>query len=268
MNIFFEKYNTPHDAFPFDKVKLDDYEPAMRRGMDIENDEMDRLMNNPEPPTFANTIEAMERSGELLGEVTEIFFNLTSAETNDAMDELAEKMSPILSDHANNIMLNPKLFERVKAVYEQDKRTPLPLSLEERRLLDDTYLGFVRSGADLPQDKRDRLKEIDNEMSRLDLQFSQNKLKEINAFTLHITDEADLAGLPPTAIDAARQAAKDKKKDGWVITLHAPQQPTRTATAIVDGIQHHLHPQRAARQPRHSAPHRRPEPRAGTDSGL
>ena len=222
MNIFFEKYNTLHDAFPFDKVKLDDYEPAMRRGMDIENDEMHRLMNNPEPPTFANTIEAMERSGELLGEVTEIFFNLTSAETNDAMDELAEKMSPILSDHANNIMLNPKLFERVKAVYQQDKRTPLPLSVEERRLLDDTYLGFVRSGADLPQDKRDRLKEIDNEMSRLNLQFSQNKLKEINAFTLHITDEADLAGLPPTAIDAARQAAKDKKKDGWIITLHAP----------------------------------------------
>lgn len=243
MNVFFEKYNTPHEAFPFDRVKLEDYEPAMRRGMDEENKEMERLMNNPEPPTFSNTIEAMERSGELLGEVTEIFFNLTSAETNDDMDELAEKMSPILSDHANNIMLNPKLFERVKAVYEQYKQAgylensessensensksspaPLPpLSTEQRQLLNDTYLGFVRSGADLPQDKRDRLKEIGNEMSRLDVQFSQNKLKEINAFTLHITDPADLDGLPATAIDAARQAAKEKKKNGWIITLHSP----------------------------------------------
>ncbi len=240
MNIFFEKYNTPHQAFPFDRVKLEDYEPAMRRGMDEENKEMERLINNPEPPTFSNTIEAMERSGELLGEVTEIFFNLTSAETNDEMDELAEKMSPILSDHANNIMLNPKLFQRVEAVYEQYKRDgchenpdysetsgnpvtpPPPLSIEERQLLNDTYLGFVRSGANLPQDKRDRLKEIGNAMSRLDIQFSQNKLKEINAFTLHITDPADLDGLPATAIDAARQAAKDKKKDGWLITLHHP----------------------------------------------
>ena len=249
MNIFFQKYNTPHNAFPFDKLKLEDYEPAMKRGMESELKEMKQLIDNPEAPTFHNTIEAMERSGELLGEVTEIFFNLTSAETNDAMDELAEKMSPILSDHANTIMHNPKLFERVKAVYQQYKKAGLleksecdekserdeksecdeksstslpPLSVEERQLLNDTYLGFVRSGADLPKDKRDRLKAIDNEMSRLDQQFSQNKLKEINAFQLHITDPADLAGLPQTAIEAARQAAKDKKKDGWIITLHSP----------------------------------------------
>ena len=116
MNIFLEKYNTPHDAFPFDKVRLEDYEPAMRLGMDQENEEIARIANNPEPPTFENTVEAMEQAGELLGKVTEIFFNLVSAETNDEMEELAEKMSPILSDHANDIMFNKKLAERVKLV--------------------------------------------------------------------------------------------------------------------------------------------------------
>ncbi len=220
----------------FDKIKLEDYEPAMRRGMEIENEEMARIANNPEAPTFENTIEAMEQSGEVLGEVTEVFFNLISAETNDEMDELADKMSPILSDHANDIMFNPKLAQRVKKVWEKASPPALPskggsqeravsgerLTVEQQQLLRDTYLGFVRSGAYLPEDKQQRLKEIGNEMSKLDLQFSQNKLKEINAFTLHITDEADLAGLPESAIEAARIAAKEKNICGWVITLHSP----------------------------------------------
>ena len=236
MNIFLEPYNSSFDAIPFDKIKLEDYEPAMRRGMEIENEEMARIANNPEAPTFENTIEAMEQSGELLGEVTEVFFNLISAETNDEMDELADKMSPILSDHANDIMFNPKLAQRVKKVWEKASPPALPskggsqeravsgerLTVEQQQLLRDTYLGFVRSGAYLPEDKQQRLKEIGNEMSKLDLQFSQNKLKEINAFTLHITDEADLAGLPESAIEAARIAAKEKNICGWVITLHSP----------------------------------------------
>lgn len=225
MNIFFEKYNTPHDAFPFDKVLLEDYEPAMRRGMELENEEIARIADNSEPPTFENTIEAMEQAGELLGRVTEIFFNLVSAETNDEMEELAEKMSPILSDHANDIMFNAKLAERVRLVMAEDKGLTADgkeLTIEQKELLRDTYLGFVRSGAYLPKQKQQRLKAIGNEMSKLDLQFSQNKLKEINDFVLHITDEADLDGLPESAIEAARIAAKEKKMDGWVITLHSP----------------------------------------------
>jgi len=243
-----KSYDTPFGAIPFDKIQLEDYEPAMRRGMEIENEEIARIANNPDAPTFENTIEAMERAGRLLGEVTEVFFNLISAETNDEMDELADKMSPILSDHANDIMFNPKLAQRVKEVWE---KRPLPppspkregangqwsmvngLTVEQEELLRDTYLGFVRSGAYLPKEKQQRLKQIGNEMSKLDLQFSQNKLKEINAFALHITDEADLAGLPDSAIEAARIAAKEAspqpspegkgdKRGSWVITLHSP----------------------------------------------
>ncbi|MBO4565583.1 MAG: M3 family metallopeptidase [Bacteroidaceae bacterium] len=197
----------------------------MRRGMELENEEIARIADNPEPPTFENTIEAMEQAGELLGQVTEIFFNLVSAETNDEMEELAEKMSPVLSDHANDIMFNAKLAERVREVKMTVDSLALKdnkLTIEQKELLRDTYLGFVRSGAYLPKQKQQRLKAIGNEMSKLDLQFSQNKLKEINDFVLHITDEADLDGLPESAIDAARIAAKEKKMKGWVITLHSP----------------------------------------------
>ena len=226
MNVFQKKYNTPFDAIPFDRIRLMDYEPALRKGMEIENEEMARIADNLEAPTFENTIEAMEQAGELLGEVSEVLFNLVSAETNDELDELAEKMSPILSDHANDIMFNPKLAQRVKEVYESQgkgqRANGKELTTEQQQLLRDTYLGFVRSGSYLPKDKQKRLKQIGNEMSKLDLRFSQNKLKEINAFTLHITDEADLAGLPDSAIEAASIAAKEKKKDGWVITLHSP----------------------------------------------
>lgn len=227
-NIFFEKYNTPHNAFPFDKLKMEDYEPAMRHGMEIEKEEMERLVSNLERPTFENTIEAMETAGELLGEVSGIFFNLTSADTNDEMDALAEKMSPILSDHANDIMFDPRLSQRVKEVYDwyhdpAEGNTRLSkLTTEQKELLKSTYLGFERSGAYLDKEKQDRLRAIDNEMSKLDLQFSQNKLKEINAFTLHITDKEDLAGLPESAVDAARLVAKEKGKDGWIITLKSP----------------------------------------------
>lgn len=219
MNPFLAKYDTLHEAFPFNLVALSDYEEAMMLGMKEELKEMDAIINNPEAPTFENTIVAMERSGELLGKVTEIFFNLNEANTSDEMDEMAERLSPILSDHANTIMFNPKLFERVKAVYESH---PEGLSLEDKQLLDDTYKGFIRSGANLPKEKQDRLKEIGNEMSKLDIKFSQNKLKDTNAFCLHITDESDLEGLPESAVSAARQTAKDKKKAGWIFTLQGP----------------------------------------------
>lgn len=216
----------PHGTFPFHLVTLKDYEDAMNYGMKVEKDEMEQLLSNPETPTFENTIVALEQSGDLLGQTTEVFFNLTSAETNDEMDDLSEKMSPILSDHSTSICFDPRLFKRVKAVYnyyhKEHSELYAKMSVEDKRLLDDTYDGLVRSGADLDDKKKARLTEISNEMSLLDIQFSQNKLKEINSFSLHITDEKDLEGLPESAIDAARQAAKDKKKDGWIITLKSP----------------------------------------------
>lgn len=216
----------PHGTFPFHLVTLKDYEDAMKRGMEVEKAEMEKLLSNPDTPNFENTIVALEQSGDLLGQTTDVFFNLTSAETNDEMDELAEKMSPILSNHSTSICFDPRLFERVKTVYDyyhnEHKEEYDALDIEDRRLLDDTYEGLVRSGAALNDAKKARLTEISNEMSLLDLKFSQNKLKEINSFTLHITDEADLEGLPESAVDAARQEAKDKKKEGWIITLKSP----------------------------------------------
>ena len=222
----FNTQDFPHGTFPFHLVTLKDYEDAMNYGMEVEKEEMEEILSNPETPTFENTIVALEQSGDLLGQVSDVFFNLTSAETNDSMDELAEKMSPILSDHATTLCFDPRLFKRVEAVYNFYHKEHLDkyeqLSVEDKRLLDDTYDGLIRSGANLDEEKKARLKDISNEMSLLDLQFSQNKLKEINAFELHITDEADLKGLPATAIDAARQTAKDKNKEGWIITLKAP----------------------------------------------
>jgi len=222
----FNTQDFPHGTFPFHLVTLKDYEDAMNYGMQVEKEEMEEILSNPETPTFENTIVALEQSGDLLGEVSDVFFNLTSAETNDEMDELAEKMSPILSDHSTSLCFDPRLFKRVETVYNfYHKDHPEKyeqMSVEDKRLLDDTYDGLIRSGANLDENKKARLKEISNEMSLLDLQFSQNKLKEINAFELHITNEADLKGLPATAIDAARQTAKEKNKDGWIITLKAP----------------------------------------------
>lgn len=219
MNPFFEKYT----YIPFDKLKETDFEPAMMKGIEDEDREIEAIINNPDVPTFENTIEAMEETGELLGKVTEVFFNLLSAETTDFMDELAQKMSPILSEHSNNITLNEKLFERVKAVYEDHAADRFArLNTEQQTLLKNTYDGFVRNGANLPDDKKEELRRLSAELGVLSLQFSQNKLKDTNDFILHITDEADLAGLPESAIDLGKQTAKEKEMEGWVFTLQAP----------------------------------------------
>ncbi len=224
-NIFIDNYNTPHHTFPFDRIRLEDYEPAMLEGIRIENEEVERIVNNPEPPTFKNTICAMENTGELLERVTTVFFNLHSAETNDQMEALAQKMSPVLSEHSNDISLNPKLFQRVKTVYDyyhSDETKLQELTPEAQMLLHKTYDGFVRNGANLDEQQKEDYRKTTTELSQLTLQFSQNKLAEINAFTLHITDEKDLDGLQPTAIEAARLCAKEKGLDGWVFTLNAP----------------------------------------------
>ena len=224
MNPFFLPYNTPHDTAPFDRIRLEDFEEAMLEGIRREDEQIEKLINNPEKPTFDNTIINVddEKDGEnyydLLSRVSTVFFNLLSAETNDEMDALAQKMSPILTKHANDIRLNEKLFERIKYVHRHHRK----LTPEEKMLLDNCYDGFVRSGALLDAAGKERLRQLTEEASMLGLQFSQNLLKENKAFTLHITDEAQLDGLPETAREAAALAAKEQEKEGWVFTLDFP----------------------------------------------
>ena len=224
LNPFFEKYNTPHDTVPFDRIRLEDYEEAFMEGIRRDDEQIEKIINNPAKPTFDNTIISVddEKDGEgyydLLGRVSTVFFNLLSAETNDDMDALAQKMSPILTKHANDIRLNEKLFERIKYVHQHHRK----LTLEEKMLLDNCYDGFVRSGALLDAAGKERLRQLTEEASILSLQFSQNLLKENKAFTLHITDEAQLDGLPDSAREAAALAAKEQDKEGWVFTLDTP----------------------------------------------
>lgn len=222
-NPFYNKnYNTPHNTAPFQKILLEDYEPAMMEGIRQDEAFIQSIIDKQESPTFDNTL-AVTSPDDMLERVTKVFFNLISAETNDEMDALAQKMAPILTEHANNIMFNKRYFQRVKTVWERyqagKERTLTP---EEQMLLEKAYEGFIRSGAALDDEHQARLREINNEMSLLSLQFSQNNLKETNAYELHITDEADLSGLPESARDAAALAAKERDKEGWVFTLHAP----------------------------------------------
>jgi len=223
-NPFFFPYDTPHDVAPFDRIRLEDYEEAFMEGIRREDEQIDKLINDPRKPTFDNTIISIddEKDSEgyydLLSRVSSVFFNLLSAETNDEMDALAQKLSPILTKHANDIRLNERLFERIKYVHHHHRR----LTPEEKMLLDKCYDGFVRSGALLDSAGKERLRQLTEEASMLGLQFSQNLLKENKAFTLHITDEAQLDGLPDTAREAAALAAKERELEGWVFTLDFP----------------------------------------------
>ncbi len=221
-NPFFEPYDTPHGTPPFDRIRLEDFEEAFMEGIRRDNEQIDRIVNNPAKPTFDNTIvdkeDLTEDYYDLLERVSTVFFNLLSAETNDEMDALAQKLQPILTQHANDVRLNPKLFERVKYVHLHHRR----LTPEEKMLLDNCYDGFVRSGALLDDEGKERLRLLTEEASMLSLQFQQNLLKEHKAFTLHITDPAQLEGLPQTAIDAAAQEAQQRDMEGWVFTLDSP----------------------------------------------
>jgi len=219
-NPFFEKYNTPHQTVPFDKIKNEHYEPAMLEGIKLHEAEIEAIINNPETPTFANTIVAYEKSGKFLDRVTTVFGNLRSAETNDDLQKIAQKMIPLLSEHSNNISLNEKLFQRVKAVYKQ--KSKLSLTIEQAKLLDDIYDGFVRRGANLQGEARNKYRELSKKLSTLTLQFGENNLKETNNFQLVLTQKEQLAGLPEGIVEAAAQTAREKGVEGWVITLHAP----------------------------------------------
>ena len=222
-NPFFEPYNTPHDTVPFDRIALDDYEEAFMEGIRRDDEEIEKTVNNPEEPTFENTIVRIDNEKgnhyyDLLDRVSNVFSCMLSAETSDELDELAQKMSPILTKHSNDVRLNKRLFERIKYVYEHHRE----LTPEEKMLLDNCYDGFVRSGALLNDEDKERLRTLTEEASMLSLQFSQNLLKENKAFKLHITDKAQLDGLPDTAIEAAAQNAAEENEEGWIFTLDYP----------------------------------------------
>ena len=218
-NPFLTAYHTPFETIPFHLIKTEHFEPAIEEGMKVHNQEVDAIIHCPDEPTFHNTIVALEKSGSLLDRVSTVFGNLLSAETSDELEAIAERVMPRLSEHSNNISLNEKLFARIKQVYDEtDKEALTP---EERMLLQNTYNGFIRSGANLAPEQKERFRQLSAELSVLTLKFSQNNLKETNRYELLLTPE-QTDGLPQSALDAYAQAAKDKNKDGYLVTLHAP----------------------------------------------
>ena len=218
-NPFLSEYHTPHQTVPFHLIRTEHFEPAILQGMEEHDREIADIIANPDEPTFENTIEALELSGERLDRVTTVFGNLLSAETNDDMQAIAERIMPKLSEHSNNITLNEKLFARIKHVYQHTDKDSL--SNEQQMLLQNTYDGFIRSGANLTDEQKERFRQISAEMSVLTLNFSQNNLKETNAYELQL-DESQLGGLPESTLEAYAQTAREKGKEGHIVTLHAP----------------------------------------------
>ena len=219
-NPFFETYSTPHGTTPFDKIKTGDYMPAIHEGIRSLNAEIDAIFHNPEVPTFSNTVLSYEKSGELLHNVNTVFGNLLSAETNDELQELAKEIMPMMSEHENNISLNEDLFARIKTVY--DRRGKEELNPEQTKLLEDIYNGFVRNGANLQGEAKEKYRTLCKELSLLTLQFGENNLKETNDYRLILTEESQLSGLPESAVEAAAEAAGEEGAEGWVFTLQAP----------------------------------------------
>ena len=219
-NPFFEKYNTPHETVPFDKIKVEHFEPAILEGMKEQNVEIDQIINNTDAPNFDNTILALEVSGDLLSRVMRAFSCLQGAETNDDLLALAQKMAPALNAHSNNIQLNEVLFDRVKSVYNQ--RAELNLNIEQNRLLEKTFKNFARSGANLSKEDQQTYRQLSEKLNLLSLKYSQNNLKETNEYVLSITSPEELIGLPEDVVAAALETAKEKGLEGWAFTLHAP----------------------------------------------
>jgi peptidyl-dipeptidase Dcp len=220
-NPFFEEWKTPFGVPPFDQIKDEHFMPAFKRGMETEIREIDAIVNNTEAPTFENTLVAMEKTGELLNKVSRVFFHLNGADTSDTRQAIANDVTPLLSKHNNSISLNEKLFQRVKAVHEHKDK--LNLNLEQKKLLEETYKGFVRSGANLKPEEKERVKKINEELSVLGLKFRNNLLAETNGFKMYIEKEEDLAGLPQPVKNAAAAAAeRDGQKGKWLFTPHRP----------------------------------------------
>ncbi|MEZ4858260.1 MAG: M3 family metallopeptidase [Flavobacteriaceae bacterium] len=210
----------PFNTAPFSEIKNEHFLPAITKLIEKSKEEINAIVENTEAPNFKNTVEALEQTGSLLDRVTSIFFNLNSAETNDEIQKIAQQISPLLTDFKNDLLLNEALFKKVKKVFDQ--KQSLLLNPEEQMLLEKQYKGFSRNGANLSEEKKIQLRKIDNELSKLSLTFGENVLAETNAYEMHITHEADLAGLPEGVKEAAAQTAAEKGKEGWVITLDYP----------------------------------------------
>jgi len=213
-------FKTPHQTAPFDKIQNEHYLSAFEESIKQGEADVEAIKNNPEAPTFENTIVALDHVGRLLGRTAGIFFNLLSSETNDEMQNIAQQVSPMLTKFQNDISLNPVIFERVKAVYEEKEK--LGLSPEQETLLENSYVGFVRQGANLSDEDKGKFRQISTELSKLSLTFGENVLKETNAYELHITDKNKLSGLPENTMEAAAGKAKAKGKEGWIFDLTMP----------------------------------------------
>jgi len=221
MNPLLQEFETPFGVPPFDKIETEHYMPAFKEAMKRHNEEIEAITSNTEAPTFENTVAAFDYSGETLDRVSNVFYNLRSADTNDEMQEIAKELVPLLSEHRSNINLDPDLFARIKTVWDQ--RESLDLTREQEMLLDKIYKRFVRGGANLDEEDQANLRKIDEELSMLSLQFGENLLNETNNFKLVIKDSANLAGLPESVIAGAADAAKEAGEEGnWVFTLHKP----------------------------------------------
>jgi peptidyl-dipeptidase Dcp len=220
MDIFLKKFENKYNTAPFCKIKLSDYKPAFEQTIQIARKEIDSIVSNQENPSFTNTIEAIDFAGEALDRLSSIFFNLNSAETSDEMQKIAQEVTPLLTSFQNDIALNEALFERVKAVYDQKEQ--LHLTTEQATLLDKKYKGFARNGALLAADQKNRLRAIDTELAQLSLTFGENVLAETNTYQLHITNEADLKGLPEGAKEMAAELVQSKNLEGWLFTLDFP----------------------------------------------
>ncbi|WP_422081670.1 M3 family metallopeptidase [Ulvibacterium sp.] len=210
----------PFDTAPFSKIKDEHFKPAFLEAIEAARKEIDAITDNPHGPTFENTIEALEFAGQHLDRISSLFFNLNSAETNPKIQKIAQEISPLLSEFSNDITLNEALFKRIHFVYRQ--KNDLNLSTEQQTLLEKKYKSFSRNGANLPEDKKKRLREIDAELAKLKLQFGENVLAETNKYELHLTNENDLDGLPEGEKEAAAQLAQSKDKEGWMVTLDYP----------------------------------------------
>ena len=220
-NPFFAEYTTPFGVPPFDQIEVAHYKPALLKGMEEQSKEIEAIVANPDAPTFENTIVALDQSGELLTKVMYAFGGQSSVNTTDEIQELERELYPLLSKHSDDISLNTKLFARVKSVYEN--QASFHLDKEQKKLLEETYKSFVRGGANLPEDKQAKLRELNEKISMLQLTFGQNTLKETNAFQLVIDNKEDLSGLPEDVIVKAAQTAQENGLDGkWVFTLHNP----------------------------------------------
>ncbi len=220
MNPLLHPFKTKHTTAPFSKIKNEHFKPAFKEAISRAKAEVDAIIENPEPPSFENTIVALEFYGDTLDRISSVFFNLNSAETNDEIQKIAKEISPWLSEFSNDIRLNKKLFKRVKSLYEN--RKSLGLTSEQQTLLEKKYKGFARNGANLNDKGKKTLRELDKKLSKLSLQFGENVLAETNAYELHIANENQLKGLPESAKEAAQMLAKQKGKQGWIFTLDYP----------------------------------------------